>query len=258
MFSPQFKRRYPVMNENSKMNIAICDDAPKELEKLVSMVSEYLDINNYLVSLDTYSSGEEFLRGDVDKYQLVIFDIFMGELNGIETAKKLIEEHPLCKIIFCSTSNAYAAESYDVNALRYINKPVEKEKLFGTLDKFFHIYTSMKTITVKQNRMDESIYINEIIWVEADGHKCIIHTRRDDIVTRTPFSQICESLEGSGFVKPIRYAFVSLKYVETLPTDVLSLKGGDVVPISRDKRAEIKKAFSEYKMKEMLRGGGAV
>ena len=244
------------MNVNEVLKIAICDDDPAELNKIVSMLSEYIDINDYLVNIDTFSSGEEFLSSDVKKYQLAVLDIFMGDINGIDTAKRFMELHPECKIIFCSTSNAFASESYDVNALRYLNKPLEREKFFGTLDKFFHIHTSMKTITVKQNRMDESVYVNEIIWVEADGHKTIIHTKTQDIVTRTPFARICESLADSSFVKPIRYAFISLKYVVSVPDEVFTMSNGDTVPISRDQRSAMKKAFSEFKMKEMLRIGG--
>lgn len=242
------------MRNSEEIMIAVCDDNESDRAVILGMLSEYMDINNYYVKIDNYSSGEEFLAADVSQYKLVIFDIFMGELNGIETAKKLIAEHENCRIIFCSTSNAFAAESYDVDAMRYLNKPIDKEKFFGTLDRFFHIHTSMRTITVKQNRMDEHIYINEIIWVEAEGHKCTVHTLKGDIVTRTPFAQICDELADAGFVKPIRYALVSLKYIATIPTDVCTMKNGDTVPISRDKRAEIKKTFSEYKMKSMLGG----
>jgi len=246
------------MPESYQLKVAVCDDDKSERAVTIGMLSEYLDINNYLVKIDEFESGEELVSHGVKEYNLIVLDIFMKELNGIETAHKLIEDNPEIKIIFCSTSNAYAAESYDVSALRYLNKPIEKDKLFATLDKFFHIHTSLRTITVKQNRMDESVYINEIIWIEADGHKCIIHTVREDIVTRTPFAQLCEQLSECGFVKPIRYAFVSLKYVSAIPTDVFTLRNGDVVPISRENRAVMKKAFSDFKMRSMLQKGGVV
>lgn len=247
-----------MITENYQMKIAICDDDANDRAAVKAMLSEYLDINNYHVRIDEFNCGEDFVCAKVSDYSLVILDIFMKDLNGIETAKKLIEDNPELKIIFCSTSNAYAAESYDVSALRYLNKPVAKDKLFGTLDRFFHVHTSMRTLTFKQNRMDESVYISEIIWVEADGHKCVIHTKNDDIVTRTPLSQICEQLADSGFVKPIRYALVALKYVATIPTDVFTMKNGDIIPISRDQRPAMKKAFSEYKMKSMLQKGGVL
>lgn len=124
------------MKVNEILKIAICDDDPTELKRILSMLSEYLDINNYLADINTYSSGEEFLSSDVKKYQLVVLDIFMGDINGIDTAKKLMELHPECKIIFCSTSNAYASESYDVNALRYLNKPLEIETMRSICDRY--------------------------------------------------------------------------------------------------------------------------
>ena len=221
-------------------------------------MQEYLQLNDYHIAVDLYESGEAFLAADVTQYQLAILDIFMGGLTGIETAKKLMERHPRLQIIFCSTSNAYAAESYDVAALRYFIKPISREKLFATMDRFFHVHTSLRTLTYKQNRMDETIYISDLLWVEADGHKSILHTRKGEIVTRTNISQIAQQLEGADFVKPIRYALVSLSAVTQIPTDVLTLTDGSSVPISRDQRANIKQAFSDYKLRQLLKKGGEI
>lgn len=246
------------MPMNYQMKIAICDDDDSDRKLMFQLVMEYLDLHNYHIGVDQYLTGEEFLASNVDQYDLVILDIFMGQLNGIEIAKRLVEEHPKLQIIFCSTSNAYAAESYDVSALRYFIKPISREKLFGTLDRFFHVHTSLRTLTIKQNRMDETVYLSDILWVEADGHNCIIHTRKGNIVTRTPITQIHEQLKGADFVKPIRYALVSLGAVATIPTEVFTLIDGETVPISRDQRGEMKKAFSEYKLRKMLQKGGVV
>ena len=239
-----------------QMRIAICDDSDQDRLTMKALVVEYLDLHNYHIAIDEFSSGEAFLAADIASYDLAILDIFMGELTGIQTARQLVEEHPKLQIIFCSTSNAYAAESYDVSALRYFIKPISREKLFGTLDRFFHVHTSLRTLTYKQNRMDEHIYITDLLWVEADGHKSILHTRKGDITTRTPYSQICEELKDADFVRPIRYALVSLAAIATIPSDVLTLTDGSTVPISRDQRAEIKQAFMDYKMRILLRKGG--
>ena len=247
-----------VMPINYQMKIAICDDDEKDREKMLRLVSEYLDMHNYHIRVDEYHTGEAFLASNVSEYDLVILDIFMGELNGIETAKRLIRDNPNMQIIFCSTSNAYAAESYDVSALRYFIKPIMREKLFGTLDRFFHIHTSLRTLTYKQNRMDESIYLSDILWVEAHGHRSILHTRQGDIVTRTSFSQICEQLKDADFVKPIRYALVSMEAVAAIPSEVFTLIDGTTVPISRDQRPAMKKAFSDYKMRKLLQKGGVL
>ncbi len=243
---------------NYQMKIAICDDDPNDRQTMLRLVAEYLDLHNYHIGIDQYESAESFLATDVSRYQLAILDIYMGGLTGIELARKLMEEHPKLQIIFCSSSNAHAAESYDVAALRYFIKPISREKLFGTLDRFFHVHTSLRTLTYKQNRMDETIYIAEIFWVEADGHKSILHTHRGDIVTRTSFSQICDALKDADFIRPIRYALVSLEAVATIPTDTLTLIDGSTVPISRDQRAAVKKAFMDHKMQVLLRKGGVL
>lgn len=244
------------MLTGNQMKIAIVDDDEKDRALILELVSDYLDINNYNIRLDQYTSGEEFLAGPVETYTLVILDIFMGQLNGIETAKKLMADHPNLQIIFCSTSNAYAAESYDVSALRYFIKPISREKLFGTLDRFFHVHTSLRMLTFKQNRMDESVYLSEVLWVEADGHSSILHTKKGDIKTRTGISQIAEQLQGADFVKPIRYALVSLRYITEIPGEVITLADGAQIPVSRDQRAAMKKEFADYKMRSLLQKGG--
>ncbi len=244
------------MSELSKMRLAICDDDEKDRRIMLKLISEYLDINDYSIGIDEFSSGEEFLAADITKYDLVILDIFMGEFNGLETAKKLIEENQSIQIIFCSTSDAYAVESYDVAALRYFIKPISREKLFLTLDRFFQVHTSLRMLTFKCNRIDESVYISDILWVEADGHHSVIHTKNGDIASSTRFSKICELLADADFVKPIRYALVSLESVALIPTDVFTLTDGTVVPISRDQRAAMKKAFTDHKMRKLLKKGG--
>ena len=243
---------------NFQLKIAICDDDKNDMMRMSSLVSSYLDKHHYNICVDKFSSGEDFLNSDFASYNLVILDIFMGGLNGIETARIICEKNPNMQIVFCSSSNAYAEESYDVFALRYLTKPVEADKLNATLDRFFHIHTKLRTLVYKQNRMDESVYLSDILWVEANGHTSIIHTRNGDVTTRTPFAKIAEQVEGADFVKPIRYALVSLNYVASIPTDVFTLKNGLTVPISRDLRPDIKKAFSDFKMRQLLRKGGSI
>lgn len=246
------------MPMNYQMKIAICDDDENDRKTMLRLVSEYLDMHNYHIRIDEYQTGEAFLCANISEYDLVILDIFMDGLNGIDTAQKLLEENPDVQIIFCSTSNAYAAESYDVSALRYFIKPIMREKLFGTLDRFFHVHTTLRTLTYKQNRMDESVYVSDILWVEADGHRSILHTRKGDIVTRTAFSQICDQLKDADFVKPIRYALVSMSAVAGIPSDVFTLTDGTTVPISRDQRPAMKQAFTDFKMRRLLQKGGVV
>lgn len=237
------------------IRIAICDDLKEEREKLKAYINEYLDINELVAEIDEFECGEDFLNSDTKKYSLVVLDIFMGELNGMETARELIKKNKSIQIIFYSTSYEYAAESYDVSALYYLVKPAKKEKAFEVLDKFFGAYMSLKTITVKIGRAEEDVYISEIISVESNNHKCIIHTKDEDLEVSMSLSKLEEMLLPYDFIKPLRYALVSLKEITAIPTDVVTLSDGTVYSVSRKEREAVKQAFNDYKWKMMFGKG---
>lgn len=238
------------------VKIAVCDDLKTDREHLKKLLEEYVDLYGYLIEVDEYESGEELLEADVSEYNLIFLDIFMKEINGIKTAELFLSKNNNVQIVFCSTSNEFAAESYDVAALRYLIKPVEKDKLFRTLDRFFRMHTVMKRLVYKQNRMDESILLSEVLWIEAENHKSIIHTKNGDIITSTSVKQFAEQLEGDSFVKPIRYALVSMNAIKTMTGAMLILTDDTSIPVSRGVRDDVKKSFSEYKMKTLLEKGG--
>lgn len=242
--------------DKQQLRFAICDDNAADRGEMLRLVMKYLNQNAYIAEVDTFESGEALLERDQTKYDLIFMDIFMDGENGIQIARRLMEKGIDTQIIFCSTSNEFAAESYDVSALRYMIKPVQEDKLFHTLDRYFRAHTVLRTLTYKQNRMDESVYIADVIWIEAGDHKSIIHTRSGEITTRTTIAQLLEQLDGIDFVRPIRYAVVLLKSVVAIPTDVVTLEGGTTIPVSRDQRAAVKKAFADYKMRQLMQKGG--
>lgn len=239
-----------------QLRFAVCDDQLKEQKIILELLHKYIDKKDYVVTIDTFSNGEELLAADTSCYNLIILDIFMGEKNGIDVAEELLNRKANAKVIFCSTSNEFAAESYEVNALRYLNKPIVEEKFFKTLDRYFEAYTAMQRLTYKKDRLEESILFSDVLWIEADRHKCIIHTVQGlEIVTTTTFSQFWEELKEYDFIKPIRYALVPLSMVSTIPSNELQLRDGTVISIGRDQRKAVKEAYLDYKMKKMLKKG---
>lgn len=235
----------------TQIRVAVCDDLASERDRICGLIREYTNKNRMQVKIDEFESGESFLSSDTSVYSLVILDIFMDGINGMETAKILFEKNRRVQIVFCSTSSEFAAESYDVAALHYLVKPINEERFMGVLDRFFRLYRSMKTITVKVQRVDETFYLADILWVESSDHKCIIHTKSGNVETRMPFSQLRAELLPFDFVQPIRYAIVSLKEIAKVPTDTVTLSNGVVIPVSRVERMNMKQAFSDYKWRMM-------
>ena len=240
------------MDTQLNVKIAICDDTLQERETIKKYLSEYLDQNELVAHIDEFERGEDFLCSDTKSYNLVIMDIFMDKLNGMETAKRLITENQYAQVVFCSTSSEYAAESYDISALYYLLKPLDKEKFFAVLDKFFAVIASLKTITVKSGRIEESIFINDIIYVESSNHKSIIHTKNGPVTANNSMAELEKILTPYDFIRPIRYAIISLKEIVNVPSDTIKVSNGTVFSISRKERENVKQAFTDYKWKVMF------
>lgn len=233
------------------LKIAVCDSVEADRAEIVGLVANYLDRKDYNARLFEFSSAEELLSGDVSQFSLVIMEAqFPDGMNGVEAAKRLAQRNSRAQVIFCSVTDKFAVESYDVAALRYFLKPVPRAKLERVLDHFFMVHTMLCTLSYNRNRINESVYLADILWIEADKHHSIIHTLDGNhIETSTRFSRICSQLDGTDFVKPIRYAMVPLGRVAVIPTDVFTLVDGTTVRISRNLRVEMRERFEEYKMR---------
>ncbi|MDV4150135.1 LytTR family DNA-binding domain-containing protein [Clostridium sp. AL.422] len=237
--------------DNKKIMFAICDDSKKDREKLIKLIYEYIDKNNIYADVDEFASGEDLLKSDFQKYDIIFLDIFMDNIDGIEVAKILKKSENNINIVFTTISDDFASESYDVSALYYMIKPVNKKKLFLLMDNFLYAYYSVRFITVKVGRMETYISLDDIIFVEASGKKSIIHTKKGPIESSTSLAEMNKILLKPDFIKPIRYAIVSVREIVNIPTNVLLMSDGTEIPISRNERDNIKKAFCDYKWKKM-------
>lgn len=229
-----------------RMRFALCDDTDIERRIIRFMIDQYIKEHEYSVQVDEFDSGDALLKSDVTAYDLVILDIYMSGLNGIDTAKELLQIHPKGKIILCSSSNEFAEESYDVEAFRYLVKPISPEKLHQSLDRFFQLCTDRKVLEYKYQRTTRRMLLKDVMWIEAAGRHAIIHTEKEQIETNTSLAEFAEMLVSNDFVKPIRYALVTLQAVKEVTADTLVLTDGTEIPVSREKRKEILVAFMQF------------
>ncbi len=123
---------------NKKTKIAVCDDSVFDRDITKMYIEDYLNERGTESEIDCFSSGTEFLSSDISQYTLVFLDIYMVGINGVETARKLMEENPETKIIFCSSSPEFVDEALEIDVLRYFIKPIIREKFKKVMDEFFN------------------------------------------------------------------------------------------------------------------------
>ena len=101
------------------MYIALCDDVASDAQAIARYVCEYLDREELYAKLDTFPSGEALLESGPEKYSLAILDIYMGGINGMETARALLRTNKRLQVIFASSSIDFAADAFSIDALHY-------------------------------------------------------------------------------------------------------------------------------------------
>ena len=234
------------------MRIAICDDEKLFLENTRYLIEKWSIERNMNIDIFLFSNGDDLLHAHKKNYMdLIVLDVIMPLLNGIDTAKELRSEDNKTPIIFLTSSREFAVESYDVNAFYYLLKPLDKEKLFRVLDSFIALAEKNEnTFTARTADGFRKININDILYMEAqnklvdfflhDGTKIEVHEL---------FSK-CEEFFSKEklFFKCHRSYIVNFNYVTQFTKTDIRI-GTVSIPISRNRYSNFKEAYFDHMFK---------
>ncbi|MBO4389641.1 MAG: response regulator transcription factor [Lachnospiraceae bacterium] len=227
------------------MRIAVCDDEQRfrdDIRNHISALYKSLD-----VIVDSFSDGRELLtRFQTYPYQLVFLDIEMPAMDGITVAKKLREMDPNVYIVFLTGHVEYALEGYEVNALRYLTKPVQEEKLLEVLRYVDKSFESKKQIRFRTDREEYLVSLDELQYIEAQNQYILIHTTNGDYLVRSSMGEYEEVLKGYGFFRVHRGYLVSLGQIKKVGKAECVLNGGITIPVSRSSVKPLKEALYRY------------
>ncbi len=230
------------------MRIALVDDENLQLNttyKHLTSVLASLGIETQKV--DCFSSGEEFLAAwESNAYDIIILDIYMTGLSGVEVAKKIRKQDADVILAFCTTSNEFASESYEVNARYYLQKPVSEEKLSNMLKRLdLSKIERNRTITLPDGYR---CLLRQIIFTEYSNHTVTFHIKDSQ-----PHSVYMNHSEAEAMLlhyKPFcsinKGCIVNFAQVQALDSNEFRMQNGEVIPISRRRYKDVRDAYTNY------------
>ena len=231
------------------MRIAICDDEILQLELLKHYVEKWANEEGVNPSIELFQSAEAFHFEWLEdfSYDIILLDIQMAKLSGIELAKLIREKDEHIQIIFVTAISDYIGEGYDVDAINYLVKPISEEKLKECLNKAINKKEIQpKSILIEIDGGVHRIYEDSIMYLEIRGHDLFIYQEDKIISIRKPLSEMEDLLSRDEFIKPHRSYLVALKYIKYIDSKKITLKNRTTIPISRGNSKEVQKKFFDY------------
>lgn len=225
-------------------NLAICDDAPADRDYLQTLVRQWAADRDHRVTVALYPSAESFLfRYAEDKnLQVLLLDIEMGPMDGVSLARTLRKDNDGVQIIFITGYSDYIADGYEVEALHYLMKPVQREKLFGVLDRAVEkLHSNQRALLLELPGEVVRVPVYQIRWAEVQGNYVTIHAKTDCTVKMT-LGQLEGELDGN-FFRLGRSALVNLGCVARVTKTAVTLNDGTQVPLPRGAYERINRAI---------------
>ena len=216
------------------LNIAICDDDSAVSEYLEHEVSAWADRAGNAWKISSFPSAEAFLfdYSENKAVDVLLLDIEMPGMNGMELARHLRDAKAALQIIFITGYSDYISEGYDVSALHYLMKPVSRDKLWSVLDRAAALLErSEKRIVLEGSGTSSLVPISEIRYIEVIGNYVTVYADRQYTVKATLAS--IESQLDEAFFRAGRSYIINLDRVRRAAKKEVTLTTGELVPLAR-------------------------
>lgn len=230
------------------MKIALCDDERFWTDELHSLLEEYHTVRHIDCYITVFSSGTELLNSP-NKYDIVFMDYKMEELNGIETSRKIRMQNNGCAIIFVSSYPDIAIDTFEVSAYRFLIKPINKDKLFKSLDDYRKQTENDDFIVIKNRDSEKIIRASEVIFCEAADKHALLHTIYETIEILRNIKEVEKLLTKDFFFRCHKAYIVSFIHIKSFDNSCIIMDNGEKIYISRNNLTAFKTAFQEYILK---------
>lgn len=233
------------------MRIAVCDDNPKELERIKGCFCRIQGYDLVCSYFDSTSTVMEILKTENSPYDLYILDIEMPGMNGLKLAKSIREKDSRALFVFLTSYTRYMKDVFDVVTFDFIEKPISDEKLMQILERaatYLNITSQHFSFGYRASRY--SLKYDRILYIEKKGRQALIHTFEDVYKTNMTLEEIWKQLNPKSFVHIHSSYIINLYNLDRKDNEIAIMRNGEKLHITKGYRREL--AMRHY---EFVQGG---
>lgn len=229
------------------IRVAIVEDDPEHAERITTFLKRYSDECCRIVESSCFGSGEDFLRNCKSGFDLVLLDIELPGISGMDVARQLREIDRKVLIVFITNLAQYAINGYDVHAFDFIVKPVGYYAFAMKLRRAFECLDSAckRKIWVTTRQGTKQIDAEKLKYVDVMQHTLVFHMTDETVSATGTLKSVQTSLAGLPFVLCNRCYLVNLHFVTQVNGNTVTV-GGEQLQISVPKKKEFMLALNKF------------
>lgn len=228
------------------LKVIICDDEKAILQLSEKLLQQYAQQQGLQLELHCFQQALEclfYLRNN--SADLLLLDIFLDGAMGTELAARVREFNPEIKLVFLSTSNEFATESFEVNASYYLIKPLTEEKLTKAMARCFPPETK-QIISIDTGRGVLNLDPEEVLVLEVQNKYTHIHTTKGIIDALYPLGKFAEYFKEPDFCMIHRSFIINFNQVQELEEDCFLMRNGFRAPIRTRGTKAVKDQYIQW------------
>ena len=225
--------------------LAICDDNAEYAQFISGLVAQWAKQAGIEAHTALVPSAEafHFQYEEERDFDILLLDVEMGGMDGVELAKRVRREDDAVQIVFITGYTDYIAEGYEVSALHYLTKPVSGEKLMEVLNRAAErLSLEPPFVIITCDSETIKLYESEILYIESFLHYISIHTAEKEYKLKENISSFQQKL-SDDFYRLHRSDRVSLNQIRRISRTLVTLQGETELPLARGKYDDINRAF---------------
>lgn len=229
------------------MRIAICDDVSEDAKALEGILRRSDLAEHWNISSFTDSRALlDHIHGQAP-FDVVLLDIDMPGINGIELGKTVKQLLPEVLVIFATAHPQYMLDAFDLEAFHYLLKPFDETKVLSVLRRAQEKYVAANRYhCIKIKSQSIRIRLSDLFYIEYCRKHVIYHTEKKDYEVTETLASAYEALKGFGFYQIHQGYLVNMEKIDRFEGYSLLLTDGRSVPVSVRKKAEVIAAYTEY------------
>ncbi|WP_412850953.1 LytR/AlgR family response regulator transcription factor [Chryseobacterium sp. PMSZPI] len=227
----------------ANLTVVNVDDEYPALQLVKQYCSQLEDVE-LLASFQNPEEALDFLK--VNKVDLVIFDINMPRINGVELLQQL-PDRPLC--IFLTLESKYAVKAFELDVVHYLVKPVDFETFKKAINKakdFLQFKSSANNrnqedyIMFKSNYVMNKVFLKDILWIQGFGEYIMLMTPLKKYMILERMSNFEEKFHDFGFIRIHKSYIVLSEHINSYDSGSVYLKNGEQLPLGRTYKKTLK------------------